>query len=137
MELKNSTVVFSQKTIKPGAIGVSECRNWSELVVCAACANHGRSLRVQTTQNCTEGQQKEPLDGSVMATKVLPASGWVERPGKKQLETCGFPAALAQCQYTTLTQSCNMAMNFDREPPLKWLVDRNPHLNDVHQRIPL
>ena len=24
----------------------------------------------------------------------------------------------------------------NREPPEKWLVDYNPHLNDVHQRIP-
>ena len=27
-------------------------------------------------------------------------------------------------------------MGFNREPPHKWLVDRNPHLHDVHQRVP-
>ena len=29
-----------------------------------------------------------------------------------------------------------MAINFHREPPPKWLVDMDPHLNDIHQRVP-
>ena len=31
----------------------------------------------------------------------------------------------------------DMAMNFNREPPLKWLVDVNHYLHDVHQRVPI
>ena len=30
----------------------------------------------------------------------------------------------------------DMALNFNREPHQKRLVDMNPHLNDVHQRAP-
>ena len=29
-----------------------------------------------------------------------------------------------------------MAMNFSREPPPKWLVDMDPRLNGVHQMVP-
>ena len=29
-----------------------------------------------------------------------------------------------------------MAMKLNREPPPKWLVDMDPHLNDVHQGVP-
>ena len=27
-------------------------------------------------------------------------------------------------------------MNLNRESPQKWLVDINPHVNDVHHRVP-
>ena len=30
-----------------------------------------------------------------------------------------------------------VAMNLAKEPPGKWLVDRKPHLNDVHQFGPV
>ena len=29
-----------------------------------------------------------------------------------------------------------MAVNCNGEPLQKWLVDKHPHLNDVHQRVP-
>ena len=29
-----------------------------------------------------------------------------------------------------------MTVNFNGESPEKWLVVINPHLNDVHQRVP-
>ena len=30
----------------------------------------------------------------------------------------------------------HLVMNFNGEPPDRWFVDRNPHLNDVHQMAP-
>ena len=29
----------------------------------------------------------------------------------------------------------HMVMELNREPPHQWLVDMNPYLNDVHQRV--
>ena len=31
----------------------------------------------------------------------------------------------------------DMAINFTRDSPPKWLVDMDPHLNGVHQRVPI
>ena len=30
----------------------------------------------------------------------------------------------------------DVAMNLNGEPPPKWLVDMDPHLHDVRQRVP-
>ena len=37
---------------------------------------------------------------------------------------------------SNLAFGARVAMNLSGEPPEKWLVDTNPRLNDVHQRVP-
>ena len=75
----------------------------------------------------------EALNAISQQLAAMPTEGAARRPwgifpksgGKKRMKRVDHG-----------TEREHMAMSFNREPPPKWLVDINPHLNGVHHRVP-